>query len=272
MARTYSVKGKLTILKTILAQCTKFFAYKFNLFFFKEQDKGQFEKIAVEGEHCLRSRVSCSVVSSYEDMPFWEERNKKRTREKDLVVASPIPSDDPVRSCGICQRTVVQELHCLGCSKDFHELCVELHTKHRGKCPSCFSSVNWNICSDSCSDQDNENLSICGFMDSGGENDCFGPRYTGIDEGKSLSDSIPGDQAERFVDLVSSQGASRLSDESVYSFARASGVNADKADSTCHPLLNSCPRPDPLQNRTLVCIDLTSDSEDSCPGSTVGND
>ena len=39
--------------------------------------------------------------------------------------------------------------------------------------------------------------------------------------------SIPGDQAERFVDLVSSQGASRLSDESVYSFARASGVGND---------------------------------------------
>jgi len=271
LSRKRSVKGKLTILKTILAECNKFFHHRLTLFFFDQKHSDQFDKISIERrDEWLKTRVTWQVVQSYSDMPFWRERNNRKRKAVDSISdvgldsdsdesgASPSDELQIPKCCGICQhriKPVEESLVCPGCLRQFHTVCVELHVTKREACPICSNRVEWGVESDSSvscgGDMDETNLVEA---ETSRRNFDFDERqalvYTGtnfssledtdsLDYGCAIVDSVPASVTKDNTDNNSS-GSPLQQNEEDFVCVDLSSVKSTPVKRISQPLIDLC--------------------------------
>jgi hypothetical protein len=156
LKRKRAVRGQLWILKSLLLLVPDLFAKNsLTLYFFEEAKKQMYDSIPVAcgPSFCMEEKKIALVVSSFEVMPFWASRNKrkpKQTRhqkEETEVTTTQVEEPkrkDPVnlpKTCSYCHRSISQQeitIDCKNCYSVMHDICGELYLDEGNtNCTSC---------------------------------------------------------------------------------------------------------------------------------------
>ena len=81
MAQKQGVHGKLAMLKTLISECETLCCTNQVVFFFDDLNKTAFDEIRTKSGTSLPSKVSTQRIKSMQEMPFWNDRGKKKSVE-----------------------------------------------------------------------------------------------------------------------------------------------------------------------------------------------
>ena len=83
ISRKQGINGKLTLLKTLVSECETLCCTKQIIFFFDDSCKTEFDEIRTKSGTTLPSNVSTQRIKSMQEMPFWNDRGKKKSVENE---------------------------------------------------------------------------------------------------------------------------------------------------------------------------------------------
>jgi hypothetical protein len=137
LSKRRGTKAALTILKTLLIECTSLCGHHhtLDLYFLEDKWRDEFNTIKTESGRDIPQSTTCKVVSGVKEMPFWKERQREKSVTKQK--AGPVENnafstvDDPITKvshwCFLCYQSIGgDKIKCTSCSKGFHKVCLEL--------------------------------------------------------------------------------------------------------------------------------------------------
>jgi predicted GIY-YIG superfamily endonuclease len=184
LKRKRGAKGQLHMLKALLGrECLTTLYEKeadgamlaweqeLTVYFFDNAKKRIFEGIHLDGGLLLPPTIRCELVDSTQDMPFWMERGKGKSKKAATAAANVTQEDHngvlqtatnnnktttpsaailkPL-DCMLCCRPITDAsiVECHGCSRQAHDMCAELHAEHgNARCPTCQSVLEVDVSS-----------------------------------------------------------------------------------------------------------------------------
>lgn len=148
LGRKRGAKAQLTVMKAMVNECDNFAGYPLSVYFLQEKWRKDFLAAKyMDDETCLATRPT-HLVASFEEMPFWVKRTKKKVAPRDKQVQKTTPTEPTssqasarlpaesskrrCHSCGFFAQDDNYSVVCKSCNTVFHEHCLEYQLEQAG--------------------------------------------------------------------------------------------------------------------------------------------